>query len=259
MKADDSKNKLNEKERKKSLIIVDDEISLLTTLKFIFEDNGFDVVMAGGGVEALEIMTKRTFDMAILDINMPEMDGLQTFREIKKNYPSTAVFMMTGNKESSQVKKCIEEGAITVVYKPFSVNNLLEVMDKVARKPVVLIVDDRGDDRVILRSALEIHDYRIIEAKDGADAIEKVKKGNFDICLIDYKMPGMNGIETIENIKKVSPDANMVLVSAYTLEEAIKSELKEQKGVAFLKKPFEINNLVDIIKEETSKKKKTEQ
>jgi len=238
----------NEKNWK--MMIVDDEIDLHATLKFIFEDNGFDVEMAVSGIEALKKIKEERFDVILLDLCMPEMNGLQTFREIKKISPSTAVFMMTGNKESSQLKKCIDEGAITAVYKPFSVNNLLEIMNKVVKRPVVLVVDDRGDDRTILRNALEIHDFRIVEASSGFEAVEKAQRGDFDICLIDYRMPGMNGIDTIEKVRDIAPEAALVLVSAFTLEDAIKKELKQKKGVTFLKKPFEINNLVDIIKGE---------
>lgn len=230
-------------------MIVDDEISMLTTLQFIFEDNSFDVTMVSSGPEALEKLKKSNYDVVLLDVYMPEMDGLQTLRQIKKVSPSTVVFMMTGYKDSSQVKKCIDEGAITVFYKPFSVNNILSIMKKITDRPVVLIVDDRIDDRSIMKNALEIHDFRIVEAGDGIEAVEKLKKGNFDICLVDYRMPKMNGIEVIEKVRELSPRTNVIMVSGYTLEETIKKELKEKEGVAFLKKPFEINNLIDIIKE----------
>ena len=117
-------------ENRKKIIIVDDEINLLMTLQFIFEDAGFDVTMVPGGVEAVEKMNSNSYDVALLDINMPVMDGLQTLREIKKLSPATSVFMMTGNRENVHIKKCLEEGAVTVFYKPFSVNELLQVMEK---------------------------------------------------------------------------------------------------------------------------------
>ncbi len=244
--------------RKKKLLIVDDELGHLTTLKFIFEDNGFDVTMVSSGREAVEKVEKETFDMALLDINMAEMDGLETFREIKKRAPAVSVFMMTGNRDNLQVGKCLEEGAVTVVYKPFSVNSLLKMMEKVSDKPTVLVVDDRGDDRAVLKSVLQLHDFRIVEASSGEEALEKIRKGNYDVCLVDYRMPGMNGVETIEKIREESPEANVVLVSGYTLDEAIKREIEGRGGVAFIKKPFEINNLVDVIRDAKKKKEPNE-
>jgi CheY-like chemotaxis protein len=236
--------------KKRNILIVDDQINLLTTLKFIFEEHGFITTMVPNGMEAVEKAQQIKFDLALLDVNMPEMDGLETFRKVKNVSPTTIVIMMTGNKENVQVKKCLEEGAVTVVYKPFAVNKLIELMGKVLKRPIALIVDDRRDDRTVLRNSLEIQDYRVVEAIDGMDAIKKIKKGNFDICLVDFKMPGMNGMETIDKIKEVNPNIGIILMSGYTLEDAIREEVKSKKGVAFLRKPYDINNLVDIMKEE---------
>ncbi len=236
-------------EPQKHLLIVDDQINLLTTLKFVFEDSGFNVTMVSNGREAIEKVKEIVFDLALLDINMPEMDGLQTFMEIKKCSPTTSVIMMTGNKENIQVRKCIEEGAVTVVYKPFAVNKLIELMGNVLNRPMVLVVDDKRDDRVMLRNVLEIQGYRVFEASSGIDALDKVKKGNFDICLIDFKMPGMNGLETIDEIKEINPDVGVILMSAYTVEDAIRTEIKDKRGIAFIRKPYDIDNVVNIINE----------
>ncbi len=236
-------------EPQKHLLIVDDQINLLTTLKFVFEDSGFNVTMVSNGREAIEKVKEIVFDLALLDINMPEMDGLQTFMEIKKCSPTTSVIMMTGNKENIQVRKCIEEGAVTVVYKPFAVNKLIELMGNVLNRPIVLVVDDKRDDRVMLRNVLEIQGYRVFEASGGMDALDKVKKGNFDICLIDFKMPGMNGLETIDEIKEINPDVGVILMSAYTVEDAIRTEIKDKRGIAFIRKPYDIDNVVNIINE----------
>lgn len=238
---------------KRKLLIVDDQINLLTTLQFIFEENGFSVTMVSSGIDAVEKIQTEKYDLALLDINMPQMDGLETFREIKKQSPTTAVIMMTGNKENIQIKKCIDEGAVTVVYKPFAVNKLLELMGNVLERPIVLIVDDRRDDRVILRNSLELQNFRVVEAKDGGDALEKVKTGNFDVCLVDFKMPGMNGMETIEKIKEINSEVGVILMSGFTLEDAVRTEINSKEGLAFIRKPYEVKNLVDIVKEEMHK------
>src|SRR3989339_2068325 len=141
---------------KKKLIIVDDEINLLQTLQFIFEDNGFEVTMANSGIEAVEMIKKNNYDLALLDINMPEMDGLETFRKIKEMSPGTAVIMMTGSKDNIQIRKSLEEGAYTGGYKPFAVNKLLELIGNALKGTVVLIVDDRSDDRLILKNLMEL-------------------------------------------------------------------------------------------------------
>jgi DNA-binding NtrC family response regulator len=239
--------------KKKQLLVVDDQINLLTTLKFIFEDHGYEVSMVSSGKQALRSVKEKNFDLVLLDINMPEMDGLETFREIKKISSATAVIMMTGNRENIQIKKSIEEGAITVVYKPFAVQKLMDIMGKVLQKPLVLIVDDRRDDRAMLKNILELENFRIIEAKDGMEAAQKVQTGNFDICLVDFNMPGLNGLETIVKIKQINPKAGVILMSGTFLENEIKAELESGSGLAFIGKPYDIDRLVETINKEMKK------
>lgn len=240
---------------KRNILVVDDQINLLTTLKFIFDEHGFNTTMVASSREAVEKVKETKFDIALLDVNMPEMDGLETFREIKKISSTTTVIMMTGYRESAQVKKCLLEGAVTAVYKPFAINKLIELMGKILKRPIVLIIDDKRDDRAVLKNSLEIQDYRVIEAQDGMTAIEKIKKGNFDICLVDFKMPGMNGLETINEIKRADPDIGVILLSGYTLEDAMRNEIKNGDGLTFIRKPYDMNNLMDIMEEEMKNKK----
>jgi len=241
---------------KKKIIIIDDQLNLLTTLKFIFEEYDFDVTMVSSGLEALEIMKEKIFQVALLDIHMPEMDGLDTFRRIKEVSPSTAVIMMTGNRNSPQVQKSISEGAVTVIYKPFSVHDLMTMIKELLKRPIVLVVDDRTDDRIMLKNALEVTNFRVIEAESGEDAIAKIQKGEFDVCIVDYKMPGMNGVDTIENIKKLYPEVIAILMSGHTLEDALRSELSDKKELAFLEKPYNMKKLAEIISQEIDKQER---
>ncbi len=242
------------KNKKWSLLIVDDQVHILTTLRYIFEDNGFEVDVESNPLKAIEKLKKKKVDMALLDINMPQMDGLETFRKIKQISPSTVVVMMTGNKANDQIDKSLEEGAFTVVFKPVDIENLIKDFKQLAKNPVILVVDDRKEDRTILKENLKSYKYSVVEAEDGREALEKIKNGNFDLCLIDYRMPGLNGLEVVKNIKKVKKDIGIILMSGYSLEGDTLQEIDE-KGLSFIKKPYNIEKLIEDVTQELEAKK----
>lgn len=78
-----------------SILIVDDDIGMAETLSDILEDSGYDVEVADDGVEAVERVQARTFDVVLMDIKMPGINGVKTYKKIKSIRPEVAVMMMT--------------------------------------------------------------------------------------------------------------------------------------------------------------------
>jgi two-component system nitrogen regulation response regulator NtrX len=80
-----------------SILIVDDEVSILNSLSSILEDEGYDVSVAKSGMEALKHCAMNPPELMMLDIWMPEMDGLETLKRLRELVPSTQVMMMSGH------------------------------------------------------------------------------------------------------------------------------------------------------------------
>ena len=80
-----------------SILIVDDEAAILTSLRSILEDEGYEVSVANSGIEALKIYTTDPPDLMMLDIWMPELDGLETLKRVKEFVPTAQVIMMSGH------------------------------------------------------------------------------------------------------------------------------------------------------------------
>ena len=78
-------------EEKGSVLIVDDNVSLCRTLSFVLRRKGYDSTTASSGMEVIEKVGEMSFDMILMDIKMPVMDGVETFKKIKKSRPETAV------------------------------------------------------------------------------------------------------------------------------------------------------------------------
>ncbi len=107
-----------------SILIVDDEESILTALSSILQDEGYDVTVAMSGTEALRIYTMDPPDLMLLDIWMPEMDGMETLRRVRELVPTAQVMMMSGHGSIETAVKAIKLGAYDYIEKPLSLENV---------------------------------------------------------------------------------------------------------------------------------------
>ena len=176
------------------IMVVDDEPGMRITLEAIIEDEGYDVVGVEDGYKAVEMAEASPFDLIFMDIKMPGIDGVETYRRIKAINPGSIVFMLTAFAVEELVKQALEEGAYAVIYKPFAAEQIIDVLKAVLRTTCVLVVDDRPTDREVMRGILEESGYQVSEAHDGRQAISMVSASHYDIVLMDIRMPGMDGI-----------------------------------------------------------------
>ena len=108
-----------------SVLIVDDEPSILQSLGGLLTDEGFEVMTAYNGYEALKIVDAESPDLVLLDIWMPGMDGLETLREIKKENPFIQVIMITGHGTIETAVKATKLGAYDFIEKPLSIDRVI--------------------------------------------------------------------------------------------------------------------------------------
>lgn len=120
-------------------------------------------------------------------------------------------------------------------------------------KTRVLIVDDEELFSESLSSRLTIRDYDVTTSPSGKDALEILKRYNFDVIILDVAMPGMNGIETLREIKKIKPLTEVIMLTGNaTVETAI--EGMKLGAIDFLIKPCETEELVAKINKAYEKK-----
>ncbi len=107
-----------------SILIVDDEEPILNSLSRVLEDEGYGVTVAKSGGEALKVMVADPPDLLLLDIWMPEMDGLQTLKRAREQFPRLQVMMMSGHGSIETAVKAIKLGAYDYIEKPLSLENV---------------------------------------------------------------------------------------------------------------------------------------
>ena len=108
------------------VLVVDDELDFLKLIKRRLERRNVDVFLAPGGKEALDFLKENPVDVAILDVRMPGMSGIETLKEMRKRFRDTEVIMLTGHGSVQSGIEGMSHGAYDYVLKPFSIDDLLE-------------------------------------------------------------------------------------------------------------------------------------
>jgi two-component system nitrogen regulation response regulator NtrX len=108
-----------------SILIVDDEPSILQSLSGLLADEGFEIETATNGYEGLKIVEDGSPDLVLLDIWMPGIDGIETLKEIKKNYPTIPVIIITGHGTIETAVKATKLGAYDLIEKPLSIDKVI--------------------------------------------------------------------------------------------------------------------------------------
>lgn len=112
-----------------TILIVDDEPSILQSLGGLLSDEGFEVTTASNGYEALKIVDAESPDLVLLDIWMQGIDGIETLKEIKKNNPFIQVIIITGHGTIETAIKAIKLGAFDLIEKPLSIDKVIVVIN----------------------------------------------------------------------------------------------------------------------------------
>ena len=233
---------------KTNILVVDDLHSIRLTLGGILEDEGHNVVTVENGYQAIEAVRKNRFDVIFMDIKMPGINGVQTFREVKKIDPKAAVIMMTAYSVEDLVKEALEEGAYAIVYKPFDIDRIIAIIEEVLKDVLILVVDNEFADRESLKAILEDKGYRVATARDGAEAIEMVKSRHYDIIFLDVRLPDMSGVETFERVKKIDPQATVIMMTGYTEEDLVKRAVS-QGAYTCIYKPFDMDKVIAVVED----------
>lgn len=115
----------------KRILVVDDDENILNLERTILEQKGFEVTGAEGGNQALELLAGQTFDLILLDVMMPEVDGFSVCRKIKEDprLKDVPVIFLTAKGGGEALAEGFESGAVMYINKPFTANKLLTIVN----------------------------------------------------------------------------------------------------------------------------------
>jgi len=217
-----------------TILIVDDEKNYLTILSALLEDEGFEVLTAPGGHEALEIHKSSDLDLILTDMKMPKMDGIELLENIKEIDPDLPVIMMTAHGTVDKAVEAMQKGAYTYILKPFD-NERLIIYVKKAITIYQVVKENRR-----LRDAVESQ-YRfgnIIgkskKMRDIFDTIRKVAPSNATVLIEGDSGTGKELVARSIHFNSTRREKPFVAVNCSALAEGLlESELFGHEKGAF--------------------------
>jgi two-component system, NtrC family, response regulator HydG len=170
-----------------TLLVVDDELPVLRVVERLAAKSGFDVIPCGSGTEAMQALARRPADLAMIDLRMPDVNGLELLRQIRSTAPSCEVILMTAYAGVDSAVEAIKSGAREYLTKPFDFERLRQVL---------------GDIRIELERRAQVV------------ALESQVARQLEFCGMMGRSPVMQ--ELFSLIQRLAPHAKVILVTGET-------------------------------------------
>ncbi len=236
---------------KSRILVVDDNEEFCENLKDILELRDYEVTTAYDGFQALELVKGDGFDVVLMDVKMPVMDGVETFKKLKETAVHTPVIMVTAFAVEGLVREALREGAFGCLRKPLDFDKLFAIIEKaIPNGALILVVDDDRNLCANMEDLLSDRGYRVNVAYDGDMAIEQAWQNNFDIMLLDMKLPPLNGLETYRAIRDIRPNVVVIVFTGYTQEMGnLVQRVLQENAYSCLQKPINMDELALLLKQ----------
>ena len=216
---------------RKTILIVDDEESICQSLGGVLADDGYEIVTAGSGEEALRIVEEEMLSLVLLDIWLPGIDGIETLKIIKSEHPQLRVVMMSGHGTIETAVKATKLGAFDFIEKPLSLDKVLLIVKH------ALDITQLEEENVLLKQKVT-HEYELTgnseSITDLKETISLVAPTNAWILIMGENGTGKELVA--RSIHKQSKRVNKAFVEvncAAIPEELIESELFGHEKGAF--------------------------
>ncbi len=246
-----------------------------------FARGGFEIREADCGAEALRLVQEQTFDVVLLDVMLPDMNGTEVLRRIREKFSGSLlpVIMAMPNSQAEGVMEAMRSGANDYVTKPVEFPTaLVRVNNQVARRRAelelrkvnadanpddrdhpsarLLIVDDIADNRTVLTRQLVRRGFEIVEADCGAEALRLVEEQTFDVVLLDVMMPDMDGMEVLRLLRQRFSASLLpvIMVTAKTQSEDIVEALKAGAN-DYVTKPVDLSIVLARVNNQVARRR----
>jgi len=249
------------------ILIVDDDQMNCDLLQNVFTRHGYQVISTTSGREGLALFRAHAPRVTLLDLRMPEMDGLMVLKELRALDPHAPVIILGGGATETQENQARGLRVTDFIRKGLSLDILVEAVNRVSQLPAypnatpvpvahgqtpsqmdesVLVVDDDPLIRDLLVQFLSLRGYRALGVKDGHDALRMVEEASPDVILLDMIMPGMAGIEVLQALHDKEYPGGIIIMTGSHNEELLEDAwaLGPQE---VLVKPIDLERLLTAI------------
>ena len=226
------------------ILIVDDDKGMVSTLRDILGACGYQILHASSGHEAIDQARNAAPHAVLMDIRMPGLNGVDTFRELKRLAPDAYVIFMTAYATSELVEEARREGAVEVLAKPIDMEHLLELLSEITSRIPLLLLD--GEEAIHLET-----DESLISTKLHIDRVKTIE----EVVLHFEKEPWRVLVLELELARTVAGELRIlhelnpnVLIIA--IGDVPNAQLAKSRSMlsAYLPKTFETDDLIKVIR-----------
>ncbi len=225
------------------ILIVDDNRALAENLAEILVDQGFDTSVFDDPRQAQAAVHAGEFQLALLDMRMPHMDGVELFRRIHAVDPALPAVAMTAFAKDEGVWAAMDAGLHAVLSKPVPPEQLMGLLSTILKGPTCLVVDD---DRAFAANLVEILLQQGINAR-AARSVEEAQRilaqHPTSRMVVDMRLPDGDGLTFLRALCVQQPHCHCILVSAVEPTGETTASLRQQ-GITFIPKPLTVAALL---------------
>ena len=227
------------------VLVVDDDRDHAESVADLLGMRGHAVTVAYSGEAGLAMFRDSEFDVTLMDVQLPGMNGMQTFIELNKVRPGAKIIMMTGFSVEHLLAQATEDGAGGLLHSPFAEGELLAAVERVKPRGLVVVVDDGPAAAAGLKSLLFRNGCSVQIARSEEQATEIVAAGSVDCLILDLRAPLLPSLEACLRRKKGGQLMRTILVATSLSNDNGPPTLPAREWL--LIKPFDPGELLRTI------------
>ncbi len=252
-----------------TILVVDDERLMCDLLGSVLSRHGHEVLTALNGRDGLEMFKTHRPRFTLLDLRMPEMNGIEVLKQIRAIDPQAAVMILTAWGSDALEQQARQLGVVDFLSKGLSLDVLVDAMERTLQQtaqaaspaqaaapggapqaaPVaagdgdfILVVDDEPQIRDLLKRFLSLRGYKVRVASDGQQALTMVEQEAPQLIVLDVYMPGINGVEVLRQLRRRKFTGGVILLTG-SQDDKLLQEALDLGSVDVMGKPVDLERL----------------
>lgn len=170
---------------KTKILIIDDHPAIRATMQDVMKNEGFETMIAESGQEAIDIYMSEYFDFVLMDMQMPDMKGVEAYRQMLNNNQQHAKFIFISAFSSPELEdEAHELGCIAFLQKPIRVEQVIEIIRSKSRTSVLVFIENENLRKNVLQD-LKKEGLSVEEASEFDQALIKIRQINYSYIVID--------------------------------------------------------------------------
>lgn len=237
----------------KTILVIDDERLLCNLLQEVLSGRGYQVFAAYSGREGIETFRQRQPLITLLDLGLPDIDGIEVLKKIRKINQDAGVAILTGSTSDQQEWEARKLGVTNFLTKGLSTGDLIHAVEGTLKKraglrsplhngEAILVVDDEKQVCELLTEYLSQRGHHVCSVQDGPAALAFVDKGHPRLIILDLHMPGMHGIEVFQKLREKNYRGGIMMMTG-SRDEKLLNTAMGLGPIDLVGKPFDLERI----------------